>query len=144
MPTDLHAATDPIIDKIIELLTYALPLFRDDQKEFAAAYPKQPPAMGQPFPDPGPAIAHMREHLQGLRADVLAQVGGSAAAATARELTALTLLQSDQSLEKLQQSYAAPNRTSANSFREQSIQLVKLAKTTSIKAGTALGIPWPL
>ncbi len=144
MQTDLHTATDPVIDKIIELLTYAVPLFRDDQKEFAAAYPKQPPPMGQPFPDPAGAIAHMREHLQGVRTDVLAVTGGTPAAATARELTALTLLQADQSLEKLQQAYAARDPSSATHLREESIQLVKQARVTSVKAGAALGIPWPL
>ena len=144
MQADHHTATDPIIDKIIELLTYALPLFRDDEKEFAVAYPKKPPPMGEPFPDPAPAIAHMREHLQGVRTDVLALTGGTPAAATARELTALTLLETDQSLEKLQQAYAAPDRMYATHLREESVQLVKQAKSDSVKAGKALGIPWPL
>lgn len=46
MQADHKAAVDPIIEKIIELLAYARPLFQDDQKEFAAAYPKQPQKSG--------------------------------------------------------------------------------------------------
>lgn len=144
MQAEHHTATDPVVAKIIALLRAARPLLQADQREFALAYPKKPPPPGHPFPDPSQAIAHMREHLQALRTGVLAQTGGGPAAASARELTALTLLESDQSLEKLEQAYAASDPAAATELRHESIRLVKQAKSTSVKAGKALGIPWPL
>ena len=137
-------APDPVVAKIRVLLRGARPRLQADQGELGLAYPENPPPQGQRFPDPSPAIAKMREHLQALRTEVLAQSGGGPAGASARELTALTLLQSDQSLEKLAQSYAAPDAATANVLREESVRLLKQAKANSIKAGKALAIPWPL
>ncbi len=143
MQAELKRAQDPGVSKIRSLLIAARPLLQADGRDIDLSLPKKPPPPGQPFPDPTPAIAHMREHLQTLRTAVLAESVG-AAGANARELTALTLLQTDQSLEKLAQSFAAPDQASANELRGESARLVKQAKGTSVKAGKALGIPWPL
>jgi hypothetical protein len=144
MQVDHHTTQDPGVAKIRALLIAARPLLQADRREFGLAYPAKPPPQGQPFPDPSPAIAHMREHLQALRTAVLAESGGGPAVASARELTALTLLETDQSLEKLAQAYAAPDPASATELRGESVRLVKQARSTSVKAGKALGIPWPL
>jgi len=144
MQADHHTAADPIVAKIIELLRGARPLLQADAREFSLVYPKKPPTTGQPFPDPSQAIAHMRTHLQAPGTAVLAQNGGGPAAAGARQLTALTLLESDQSLEKLEQAYASSDPAAATDLRHESIRLAKQGKTTSVKAGKALGIPWPL
>jgi hypothetical protein len=144
MQTDQRTAQGTGVAKIRALLIAARPLLQADAREFALAYPKKLPPRGQPFPDPSSAISHMRAHLQALRTAVLAEPGGSAAGASARELTALALLETDQSLDKLSQSYAASDRSSASELREESIRLANQAKSTSVKAGKALGIPWPL
>jgi hypothetical protein len=144
MQADHKTTQDPVVAKIRALLLAARPLLKADGRELGLAYPEEPPPPGQPFPDPSPAIAHMREHLQSLRTAVLAESGGGPTAASARELTALTLLQTDQSLEKLAQAYAAPDPASATELRGESVRLMKQARSTSVKAGKALGIPWPL
>ena len=144
MFTRAQAAPNPVVAKIRALLRDARPLIEADGRELALAYPDEPPPTGQRFPDARPALAKMREHLQALRTAVLAQSGGGPAGASARELTALTLLETDQSLEKLAEACAAPDPASANALREESVVLLKQAKSTSIKAGKALAIPWPL
>ena len=144
MFTRTQAAPNPVVAKIRALLRDARPQLQADQRALGLAYPEEPPPPGQRFPDPSPAIATMREHLQALRTEVMAQSGGGPAGASGRELTALTLLQSDQSLEKLAQAYAAPDVATANVLREESVRLLKESKANSIKAGKALGIPWPL
>ncbi len=144
MFTRTQAAPNPVVAKIRALLRGARPQLQADQQALGLAYPEDPPPPGQRFPDPSPAIATMRQHLQALRTEVLAQSGGGPAGASARDLTALTLLQSDHSLEKLAQAYAAPDPASADDLRGQSVILLKQAKATSIKAGKALAIPWPL
>ncbi len=144
MQTNPQTTQDPGVAKIRALLIAARPLLQADRREFGLAYPEKPPPLGQPFPDPSRAIAHTREHLQALRTAVLAESGGGPAAASTRELTALTLQQTDQSLEKLEQAYASSDPAAANELRQESVRLVKQAKSTSVKAGNALGIPWPL
>lgn len=140
METDQLTVQDTGVAKIRALLIAARPLLQADAHEFALAFPKKP-VRGQPFPDPSSAISHMRAHLQALRAAVLA---GAAAGVSARDLTALTLLETDQSLDKLAQSYAASDHSTATELREESIRLANQAKGTSVKASKALGIPWPL
>jgi hypothetical protein len=144
MQTNPQTAQDPGVARIRALVRDTHSLLQADGRELGLAYPEEPPPPGQPFPDPSPAIAHMREHLQALRTAVLAQGGGGSTGVSARELTALTLLETDQSLEKLAQSYAAPDPASATELRGESVRLVKQAKSTSVKAEKALGIPWPL
>jgi hypothetical protein len=144
MHADHQTTQDPVVAKIRALLLAARPLLKADGRELGLAVPEEPSPRGQPIPDPSPAIARMREHLQSLRTAVLAVSGGGPTAAGAQELTALTLLQTDQSLEKLAQAYAAPDPASATELRGESVRLVKQARSTSVKAGKALGIPWPL
>ena len=144
MFTSAQVALDPVVTKIRALLREARPLLQADGRELNLAYPGEPPPKGQPLPDPSPAIAKMREHLQSLRTAVLAQLGGGPAATTARDLTALALEQTDQSLEKRAQAHAAADAASAAQLRDESIAILKQARSTSVKAGKALGIPWPL
>ena len=101
MQTDHQTAQDPVVARIRALVRDTHSLLQADGRELGLAYPEEPPPPGQPFPDPSPAIAKMREHLQALRTAVLAQSGGGSTGVSARELTALALLETDQSLEKL-------------------------------------------
>lgn len=140
MQVDTHAGQDPGVAKIRALLVAARPVLAADGRAIDLT-PKKPPA--PLFSDPRPSIAKMREHVQKLRVAVLAERVGPSGA-SARDLTALTLLETDQSLDKLSQSFGASTPGSANELREESINLVKQAKATSVKAGQALGIPWPL
>ena len=143
MPARAQAVQDPVVARITALLLAARTQLQADGRALDLATPEKPP-QGKPSADPGEAIANMRTHVQSLRASVLAQIGGGAVAFTATELTARTLLETDQSLEKLAQAYAASDPASANDLRGESVRLIKQARNTSVDAGKVLGIPWPL
>ena len=143
MQAEHHTAQNPGVSKIRSLLLAARAVIQADGKAIDLPHPNKTPSPEPVFPDARPAIARMREHLQALRAAVLAESVGPSGA-NARDLTALTLQETDQSLEKLAQSFAAPDQASANKLRGESAGLVRQAKSTSVKAGKALGIPWPL
>ena len=142
-----QAVQDPVA-KIRALLLAARPRIQADSRELDLAWQEEPPP-GQPAgtgpsPDPGAAITKMRAHLRALRTAVLAVSGGGPAGTSARDLTAQTLLETDQSLEKLAQSLAAPDPDSAGELWGESVRLGKQAMSTSVNAEKALGIPWPL
>jgi hypothetical protein len=139
-----QAVQDPVVARIRALLLAARPQIQADGRALDVASSEQPPGPGEPYLDPGEAIAKMRKHLQSLRASVLALPAGGPGAASARDLTAQTLLETDQSLDKLAQSYAAADPAAATALRDESVRLIAQASGTSVKAGTALGIPWPL
>jgi len=140
----VQAAPDPVVVRIRALLLAARPRIQADSRELKLAWSLEPPATGEPLPDRGQAIGKMREHLRSLRTAVLAVTGGGPAGAGARTLTAQTLHETDQSLEKLAQSLVAPDQDSAGELWAESVRLGKQAQSTSVNAEKALGIPWPL
>lgn len=144
MLASAQAVQDPVITKIRTLLTSARPQLLADANAIELALPAEPTPLEEPYVDPTAAIATMRRHVQSLRTSVLALRGGGPAVASAQELTARSLLESDQSLEKLAESIDARDVESQGALWAESLRLTKQARATSIEAGTALGIPWPL
>lgn len=144
MPAIAQAVQDPVIARIRALLVAAAPQLRADGRALESALPAEPTPLEEPYTDPARAIATMRAHLRPLRASVLAVRGGGPAAASAQELTARSLLETDQSLDQLAQSIDAMDPDSAGQLWAESLRLTKQAKATSIEAEKALGIPWPL
>jgi len=139
-----QAAPDPVVARIRALLLAAQPQIQADGRALDLASPEEMPGPGDPYLDPGVAIGNMRAHLRSLRASILALRAAGPAAVSARDLTAQTLLESDQSLEKLALAFATPDPAAATALRDESVRLLAQAANTSIRAGTALGIPWPL
>ena len=144
MLVSLQAVQDPVVAKIIALLRAARPQLDADGKAMDRASSGVPYGPGEAFIDPNDAVGRMRKHIQSLRKSVLAQSGATPAAASARDLTAQTLLEMDQSLEKLAQSNDEVDDAAATALRDESVRLLSQAAITSVKAGSALGIPWPL
>src|SRR5215212_5293927 len=104
MLASAQAVQDPVVAKIIALLRAARPQLDADGKAMDRASSGVPFGPGETYVDPAAAIGTMRKHIQALRTSVLAQSGAAPAAASARDLTAQTLLEMDQSLDKLAQS----------------------------------------
>ncbi len=143
MLANTQPAPDPVVAKLKALLLEARPRIEADSRALDSAWSEDPPTGGT-FEDPGRAITRMRDHLRSLRTGVLAVSGGGPAGINARELTARTLLEADQSLDKLRQSLAAVDPDTAGELWAESVRLGKQAKSTSVTAEKALGIPWPL
>lgn len=144
MLASAQAVQDPVIAKIRTLLTTAGPQLQADAKAIDLALPAEPTPLDEPFVDPTEAIATMRQHLRSLRTSVLALRGAGPAAATAQELTARSLLESDQSLEKLAESIDSLDPEAQGALWAESLRLTKQAIATSVEAEKALGFPWPL
>lgn len=144
MRISLQAVQDPVVAKIIALLRAARPQLDADGKAMDRASSGEPYGPGETYVDPNEAVGNTRKHIQSLRKSVLAQSGVTPAAASARDLTAQTLQEMDQSLDKLAQSVDSDDDTAATALRDESVHLLSQAAITSVKAGTALGIPWPL
>jgi hypothetical protein len=144
MQANPQTTQNPGIAKIRALLIVARPGLTAGAHELALAFREPLHAPGEPVPDRSPAIAGLREQFEKLRTDVENLTVEGAAAVSARDLTARALLETDQALEKLGESYAAPDQRSATVLLAESVRLLKEAKATSAKAGKALGIPWPL
>ncbi len=144
MQVDHHTAQDPVVAKIRALLIAARPQLAAEGRELALAFKQPLHTPGEPVPDRSPAIARLIEHLKTLRADVESATVEGAAAVSARDLTARALLETEQALGKLAETYAAPDQRSSTVLLAESVRLLKEAKATSVKAGKALNIPWPL
>ena len=144
MDTDTRRAQDPGVAKIRALLIAARPQLAAEGRELALAFQQPLHAPGEAVPDRSPAIALLIEHLKTLRTDVESATVDGAAAVSARDLTARGLLETNQALGKLAETYAAPDQASATELLAESVRLLNEAKATSAKAGKALGIPWPL
>ena len=144
MLASAQAVQDPVIAKIRTLLTTASPQLQADVHAIDLSLPAEPTPLDEPYVDPTEAMATMRQHLRSLRASVLALRGGGPAAASAQELTARALLEADQSLEKLAESYDAYDLESKGALWAESLRLTKQSKATSVEAEKVLGIPWPL
>lgn len=133
-----------MVARIIALLRAARPQLLADAKAMNRASSGEPYGPGEAYIDEGIAIGNMRSHVQSLRTSVLRLAGGTPAAASARNLTAQTLLEFDQSLEKLAQSIDTEDPATATALRDESFRLLSQAAVTGDTAGAALGIPWPL
>ena len=94
-------------------------------------------------PDRSAPIERIRRKLEVLRTSVESTtVAGSGV--TARDLTARALRENEQALGKLIQGYATPDQASAHALIAESVRLTAQSKATSVRAGQALGIAWPL
>ena len=132
------------VEKIKALLLAARTGLNASARELALEFKKPPHAPGEAVPDRSPAITSLIEKLKTLRESVEAVSVEGAAAVTAKDLTVRALLETEQSLGKLAESYTATDQSSSTGLLAQSVQLLKQAKATSALAGKALGIPWPL
>ena len=144
MQASSHTTQNPGIAKIKALLLAAQPGLDAEARALSVAFRQPLHAPGDSIPDRSPAIAVLIEHLKALRSDVEGTTVEGAAAVNARDLTVHALQQTEQALTKLAETYAAPDQKSAIILLSESNHLLKDAKATSVKAGKALGIPWPL
>jgi hypothetical protein len=143
MPANLQAAQDPGVARIKQLLLAARPQMLADGNAIMRAGSPEPYGPNETYIDLGLAIGTMRSHVQALRASVLAQAGASPAAASARDLAAQTLLETDQALEQLGAATNSYDSEQATRLRDESMRLLSTAAATSVRAGAALGIAWP-
>lgn len=132
------------VEKIKALLLAARTGLNAGARELAVEFKKPPSAPGEAVPDRSPAITSLIEKLTTLREAVEAITVEGAAAVSAKDLTVRALLETEQSLGKLAESYGAKDQSSSTTLLAQSTQLLKQAKATSVLAGKALNIPWPL
>ena len=137
-------AQDTGVAKIKALLLAARAGLTAGAHDLAAAFKEPLHAPGDKVPDRSPAIVALKERVEKLRTDVEGVTVEGAAAVSARDLTVRALLETDHALGKLAETYAAPDQASATVLLAESVRLLKDAKATSLKAGKALGIPWPL
>ena len=143
MQADTQSTQDPGVAKIRALLLAAKPGLVANARELATAF-KQPLAAGAAVPDRSPGIGGLKAKLEALRAEVESIAVQGATAVSAKELTVRALLETDQGLGKLAETYAASDQRSSTILLAESVALLKKAKTTSLAAGKALNIPWPL
>jgi hypothetical protein len=143
MEADTQTAQDAGVAKIRALLLAAKPGLVANARELATAF-NQPLALGAKVPDRSPGIAAFKQKLGALRADVEGTAVQGAGGVSAKDLTLRALLETDQALRKLAESSLAPDQTSATILLAESVRLLKAAKATSLLAGKALNIPWPL
>jgi hypothetical protein len=144
MQADTQTAQDSGVAKIRALLLAARPGLAASARDLALEFKKPPKSPGEAIPDRSPAITTLIEKLKTLREAVEAVAVEGAVAVNARDLTVRALLETEQSLGKLAESYAAPDQASSTVLLAESVRLLKEARTTSATAGKALGIPWPL
>lgn len=115
-----------------------------DSRALTSVLAKRPTGPGKRLPSASPAITRLREHLRGVRADVLRQTGGGTSGRQGRELTALALRRTDQSLAKLATASRTADQKAAAALLDDGIRLLDEAERASRKAGKALGSSWPL
>ena len=144
MPTDQRTTQDTGVAKIKALLLEARTGLNAASRELALEFKKPPSKPGDAVPDRSPALNALIDKLKTLREAVAAVTVEGAAATSARDLTVRALLETEQSLGKLAESYGVPDQASSTALLAQSVQLAKQSKATSALAGKALGIPWPL
>lgn len=144
MQASTHTTQDPGVAKIRGLLLAARPELTAEARSLSNAFKEPLKAPGEAIPDRSPAVALLIDHVKTLRSGVEGTTVQGAAAASARDLTVRALLETEQALAKLAETYAAPDQRSVTVLLSESVRLLKAAKLTSAKAGKALGIPWPL
>jgi hypothetical protein len=143
MATDTMSMQDPGIAKIRALLLAARADLAGDVRALAQIGHQKAHGKGT-VPDRSAPIDAMRKKIETLRASVENTAVASTAATTARDLTVRALRGEEQALAKLAESYAAKDQASSHSLVSESMRLSTEAKATSVRAGKALGIPWPL
>ena len=144
MRTEPEVMQDTGLAKIKALLIAARPRLTAQAREVSSAFVQPLKGPEDTVTDKSPVILPLIEQLKALRAEVTATKVEGASAVSARDLTARALLETEQALGKLAESYAADDRASSMKVLWESVQLLKAAKTTSTQAGKALGIPWPI
>jgi hypothetical protein len=142
MSPDTETMQDPGIAKIRALLLAARTRIVAESEELTKSS-MAPLKTGDAVTDQSAKLEHIRKLYEKLRADVEAVRVSGTDAISARDLAAQTLLETDQSLAALAKSYSADHAGSLTLVAE-SVKLSKAAQATSLKAGKALGIPWPL
>ena len=143
MSPDTETMQDPGIAKIRALLLAARTRIVAESEELTKSSMAPLKAAGDAVTDQSAKLEHIRKLYEKLRADVEAVRVSGTDAISARDLAAQTLLETDQSLAALAKSYSADHAGSLTLVAE-SVKLSKAAQATSLKAGKALGIPWPL
>jgi hypothetical protein len=144
MQAETQGVQDPGVAKIRALLLAARPAILASARELATAFKQPLKAPGEQVTDQTPGVALLQEHLATLRAELEGTAVQGAAAVSARDLSVRALLETDQALGKLADTYGAPDQRSTTILLSESVRLLKEAKATGDKAGKALGIPWPL
>jgi len=144
MEADTQTAQDAGVAKIKALLLAAKPGLLANTRELGTAFKQPLAAPGAKVPDRSPGITGLTQKLDALRAEVEGTAVQGAAGVSAKDLTVRALLETSQALGKLAESYGAPDQTSATILLAESVRLLKVAKATSLLAGKALNIPWPL
>jgi len=144
MLTDSEVMQDTGLAKIKTLLIAARPRLTAKSREVSSAFTQPPQGPNGTVSDKSPAILQLAEQLKALRVEVAATKVEGASAINARDLTVRALLESEQGLSKLAESYSTSDRAASMKILWESVQLQKAAKTTSTQAGKALGIAWPL
>jgi hypothetical protein len=135
---------DTGLAKIKTLLIAARPRLTAQAREVSSAFIQPLKSPDDAVTDKSPVILQLVEQLKALRTEVTAIRVEGASALSARDLTVRALLETEQALNKLAESYAAGDRASSMKTLWESVQLQKAAKATGTQAGKALGIPWPL
>ena len=133
MQADTQRAQNPGVPKIRALLIAARPGLAAEGRELVLAFKEPPQVPGKPVSDRSPAIARLIEHLRKLRADVESTTVEGAAAVSTRDLTARALLETDQALGKLAETYAAPDQRSATILLAESVRLRKGGMRAALK-----------
>ncbi len=109
MQASPQTTQNPGIAKIRALLLAAQPGLDADARALTVAFRQPLHAPGDSIPDRSPALALLIEHLKTLRSDVEGTTVQGAAAVNARDLTVHTLLETEQAMAKLADTYAAPD-----------------------------------
>ncbi|MEO8578225.1 MAG: hypothetical protein ABI556_16050 [Gemmatimonadales bacterium] len=143
MLADSPALQDAGIAKIKALLTGARPGLIAGAKELGSTM-RQPLHLGAEVPNRGPAFTKLADDVKALRTKVMATAVEGSAALNAKDLAARALLETEQALSALADSYTEYDEASRTKFLAESVRLLKAAKVTGTAAGKALGIPWPL
>jgi hypothetical protein len=144
MRAETESAQDPGVAKIRALLLASRSDVAGDVRELSAAAHRRAVTTPSTVPDRSAAIERMRKKIELLRAKVESTTVAGPNAVNARDLTVRALLETDQALAKLAATYTAPDQQSATALIAESVKLTARAKATSVQAGKALGIPWPL
>jgi hypothetical protein len=136
-------APNPGANKVKHRLLASRSRIHGDGKALRRAFATAP-VPGQPHTDATAAIAHLRNHLATLEAEIQHQTGGGAAGKKARQLTAQTIADTRNSLAKLDAASKATDQAAAVKLINDGMTLLEKAKKTSRKAGKSLEGAWPL
>ena len=143
MLANYPALQDSGVAKIKALLAEARPRLVAGAKALGAEM-KHPLQADQNLPSSRPSITGLADEVKALRTSVMATTVQGAVAVNAKDLTARALLESEQALTALAESYGGDDQTATTKSLAESVRLLKAAKVSGTAAGKALGIRWPL